>query len=185
MISRPAIVHGCTGTYAARDTYIHAHSLLVAVVNDWGNTLCSVLVWRRHIKLCKSDINVYSAGLVEAMGCHEFYNACALVAVHVCKGNKFKKGDKEGPDNYRGITLLSVVGKVFCKILNNRLVERLERERALREGQAGFRKSRSCMDDVYLNEIVQGRLREDKLTYAFFFQMYRKLTILCGGMACG
>ena len=40
--------------------------------------------------------------------------------------NLFKKGDKEVPGNYRGITLLSVVGKVFCKILNNRLVERLD-----------------------------------------------------------
>ena len=41
--------------------------------------------------------------------------------------NLFKKGDKEDPGNYRGITSLSVVGKVFCKILNNRLVERLDR----------------------------------------------------------
>ena len=35
--------------------------------------------------------------------------------------NLFQKGDREDPGNYRGITLLSVVGKVFCKILNNRL----------------------------------------------------------------
>ena len=33
--------------------------------------------------------------------------------------NLFKKGDKEVPGYYRGITLLSVVAKVFCKILNN------------------------------------------------------------------
>ena len=40
--------------------------------------------------------------------------------------NLFKKDDKEDPGNYRGITLLSVVGKVFCKVVNDRLVQHLE-----------------------------------------------------------
>ena len=39
------------------------------------------------------------------------------------------------PGNYRGITLLSVVGKVFCKILNDRLVQYLDKSS---EGQAAF-----------------------------------------------
>ena len=83
----------------------------------------------------------------------------------------FKKGDKEVPGNYRGITLLSVVGKVFCKILNNRLVERLDKGRLLHEGQAGFRLKRSCIDNV--NELVQGRLREGKTKYAFFLDVQK------------
>ena len=32
-----------------------------------------------------------------------------------------KKGDRSSPDNYRGITLLSVLGKLFTRVTNNRL----------------------------------------------------------------
>ena len=72
---------------------------------------------------------------------------------------------------------------MFCKILKNRLVQCLDKGVVLHEGQAGFRVNRSCMDNVYtLNEIVQGRFREDKETYA---EMYRKHMILCGVMVCG
>ena len=78
--------------------------------------------------------------------------------------------NREDPGNYRGITLLSVVGKVFCKI---RLVQCLDKGGALHEGQAGFR-VRSCMDNVCtLNEIVQGRVREDKETYAFILDVQK------------
>ena len=63
---------------------------------------------------------------------------------------------------------------MFRKILNNRLVQCLDKGGALHEGQAGFRVNRSCMDNVYtLNEIVQGRFREDKETYAFFLDVQK------------
>ena len=50
-----------------------------------------------------------------------------------------------------GYYLTCVVGKVFCKILNNRLVQCLDKEGALHEGQAGFRPNRSCIDNVYVH----------------------------------
>ena len=38
----------------------------------------------------------------------------------------FKKGDQEDPGNDRGITLLNVVGKLYNKVLNYRLLQWLE-----------------------------------------------------------
>ena len=62
---------------------------------------------------------------------------------------------------------------MFCNILNNRLVQCLDKEGALHEGQVGFKLNRGSMDNVYtLNEIVQDRLRENKKTYAFFLDIY-------------
>ena len=34
-----------------------------------------------------------------------------------------KKGSVENVENYRGITLLSVIGKLFTNILNTRLID--------------------------------------------------------------
>ena len=41
--------------------------------------------------------------------------------------NLFKKGDKVGPGNYRGMRLLRTIGKTFCKILNDKMGTMLER----------------------------------------------------------
>ena len=52
--------------------------------------------------------------------------------------NLFKKGDREDPGNYRGITFLSVVGKLVCTVLKNRLVHCYDKEGALHEGYIGW-----------------------------------------------
>ena len=60
--------------------------------------------------------------------------------------------------NYRGISLLSVVAKVFSSILNNRLTDYLENNDILVEEQNGFRKNRSYEDHVLtLNSVIQNR----------------------------
>ena len=65
-----------------------------------------------------------------------------------------KKGDLGNCDNWRGITLLSIPSKVFCRILLNRIDEELDK--TLRQEQAGFRKGRGCIDQIFaLKNIVE------------------------------
>ena len=52
-----------------------------------------------------------------------------------------KKGDCDNPDNYRGISLLISLSKVFTSILNARLTEWAEENTVFTETQAGFRKA--------------------------------------------
>ena len=75
----------------------------------------------------------------------------------------FMKVDMEDAGNYRGITLLNLVGKLYSRIINNRLLKYLELNNKLHEGQGGFRIGRSCIDNIFsLSELIQGRMREGK-----------------------
>ena len=62
----------------------------------------------------------------------------------------FKKGDREDPGNYRGLMSLNVVGKLFNKVLNYRLLQWLEEHNKLLESQAGFRFGHSRVDDIFI-----------------------------------
>ena len=62
------------------------------------------------------------------------------------------KGDIKKAGNYRGITLLSCLGKLFTSMLNRRLTKFLEQNNVLHENQAGFRKGYGTVDHIlYLN----------------------------------
>ena len=65
-----------------------------------------------------------------------------------------KKGNLADCNNWRGITLLSVPCKVLAEIVLERIYESLEQR--MREGQAGFRKGRSCADQIFvLRNIIE------------------------------
>lgn len=55
-----------------------------------------------------------------------------------------KKGDLSNCANYRGITLLSIPGKVFYQIILDRMKDVVDPQ--LKDQQAGFCKDRSCID---------------------------------------
>ncbi|CAC5398783.1 unnamed protein product [Mytilus coruscus] len=53
------------------------------------------------------------------------------------------------PLSYRWITLLSVPCKVYCDILNSRFGDWIEDSGVLVDEQCGFRRKRSCLDQIY------------------------------------
>ena len=89
----------------------------------------------------------------------------------------FKKGDKADPGNYRGITLLSVVDKLYTKIIHNRLASFAEEHGLLHESQCGFRKGRpGCIEHTWsLHTVIHSRLKASpKLpTYALFVDVVK------------
>lgn len=82
----------------------------------------------------------------------------------------FKSGDSYDPGNYRGITVLNVVGKIFASVL----LARLSRAIPLHESQAAFRKGRTCVEHIFsLSQLVQARRRAGLGTYAFFLDIQK------------
>lgn len=73
----------------------------------------------------------------------------------------FKKGDLSVCDNYRGISLLDVIGKVFARVLQTRL-QRVAEE-ILPESQCGFRKGRGTNDMIFAVRQMVEKLREHNL----------------------
>ena len=60
------------------------------------------------------------------------------------------KGDPMNPENYRPITLLSCLGKLFTAVLNERLNKFLNYNSILLQNQAGFRKHYSTCDLIFV-----------------------------------
>lgn len=57
-----------------------------------------------------------------------------------------QKGDLSSCSNYRGMTVLSITGKVINRVLLNRMKDTIDPQ--LGEPQAGFHKNRSCTDQI-------------------------------------
>lgn len=61
----------------------------------------------------------------------------------------FKKGPKDSCDNYHEISLLSVIGQLFARVLLNRLHEHIA-PNVLPEYQCGFRSNLGMMDMIFI-----------------------------------
>ena len=64
------------------------------------------------------------------------------------------KGDPSIPSNYRTITLLNCLGKLFTSILNTRFNKYTEANHIILDNQAGFRKGFSTTDNMFILHIL-------------------------------
>lgn len=69
---------------------------------------------------------------------------------------KSSTNDPRIPLNYRGISLLSVVSKLYTATLNTRLNKFAEQHKLFVNEQNGFREGRSCLDHIF---VLQNTLR--------------------------
>ena len=75
----------------------------------------------------------------------------------------YKKGSMSNPNNYRGISLIDCVCKIFVKILAKRFSIWCEEFEIIDEAQAGFRKGYSTTDNSFiLMSLIQKYLSKKK-----------------------
>ena len=80
--------------------------------------------------------------------------------------------DLTKPTSYRPISLLPAIGKVFERIIASRLSTFLEKTNYFDENQAGFRKNRSTLDQLFkLSQSVSTALKKHKKAVGVFLDV--------------
>ena len=81
--------------------------------------------------------------------------------------NYQRNGDLQNANNWRGITLLSALCKVFCRVLLLRIEAAIDSKQ--RQEQAVFRKGRGCIEQIFeLRNIIEQCLEWNKPLFINF-----------------
>ena len=84
------------------------------------------------------------------------------------------KGNINDVNNYRGITLLSCLGKLFTSVINARLYSYLTNAKILGNEQAGFRPKHSTLDHIFALHVLSNFYVNDKKQLFCAFVDYSK-----------
>ena len=114
------------------------------IIIDWMHLICS-MAWKQ--------------GVVP-----DDWTKAILVPIY--KG----KGSKDDCGNYRGISLLSIPGKVYGRIVIERVMEITEGR--ISEEQGGFRRGRGCVDQIFTVKMLSEKyLVKGRKLYAAFMDL--------------
>ena len=95
----------------------------------------------------------------------KIWNESLLVLIH-------KKGDKLDPSNYRGISITSNLGKLFNKIIFNRLMKFINTNNLICKNQIGFKERSRTADHIFtLKSIVDNFKTKHKKVFAAFIDL--------------
>jgi hypothetical protein len=86
----------------------------------------------------------------------------------------FKSGDKRSCDNYRGISLINIIGKALERVILNRVIGYCESKATIfPDSQYGFRKNRGTMDNMFISREIAYSARDKGVN---LFKCYVDLT---------
>ena len=80
-------------------------------------------------------------------------------------------GEKAACDNHRGISLLSIAGKILARVLLNRITEHLV-DSVVSESQCGFRQNRGTVDMVFaVRQLQEKCIEQNQDLYLLFIAL--------------
>ena len=162
--------------------------------NDFNSSFCNFDELDQPITLREVEYAIHNLNRNKAMGSdclinEYFIESCDIISSHlvdlfniIFNSGYFpdqwsegiiiplhKKNDPDDINNYRGITLVSCLSKIFTGILNRRLSYICEENEILSDAQFGFRPKRSTTDASFvLLSHIQRALSQNKRLYAAF-----------------
>ena len=128
----------------------------------------------RFVKKCSDSLNRLLLYLGDCCFLEDHSLLLSIVPVGwviACMVPLYKgKGDMYECSNFRGISLLSVVGKVYGRVLINRIRDKTEN--VIAEVQGGFMRGRGCTDQIFIvRQICEKYLGKGKDVYFAFLDL--------------
>ena len=137
------------------DECISEAEIVKAIDNLKRNKCCGEdCILNEFFKDCKEIILPYLLRLFNCVFMSGFFPESWSTG---CIVPIYKKGDVDDTNNYRGITLISCLGKLFTSILNRRLLEWDKTHNILTDAQFGFRPGHSTVDAIFVLQSLINR----------------------------
>ena len=91
-----------------------------------------------------------------------------------------KNGSKNDPSNYRGITLLSSLGKLFSSLVYKRIENEIESKGILSPSQASFTKNYRTTENIFrLFSLIKKAISKGKYLYTCFVDFRQECDSIC------